>query len=41
MKATLLVSILFFLRLGIPAIVLLTIGEIIRRHTGNLTVGGD
>ena len=41
MKGTLLVAAMFIIRLGIPAIVMLALGEIIRRHSGNLTAGGD
>lgn len=35
MKATLIVAFLTFLRLGIPAIVLLSLGELLRRSQNN------
>jgi hypothetical protein len=35
MKATLIVAFLTFLRLGIPAIVLLSLGEVLRRAQNN------
>lgn len=31
----------FILRLGVPALVLLTAGEIIRRRSGHAIFGGD
>jgi len=41
MKGTLFIAVMFVIRLGIPAFVILTLGEIIRRHSGSIQVGGD
>ena len=41
MKGTLFVLVLFVLRLGIPAFVLLSIGEILKRRSGGFLTGGD
>jgi hypothetical protein len=41
MKGTLLIAVMFIVRLGIPALVVLTIGEIFKRTSRNLPVGGD
>ena len=40
MKSTLFVLILFVLRLGIPALVLLSIGEVLKRRPGGSRAGG-
>jgi hypothetical protein len=40
MKGTLFVLVLFVLRLGIPALVLLSIGEILKRRPGDFRAGG-
>ena len=41
MKSSLFVLVLFVLRLGIPAIVLLAMGEILKHRSGGFLAGGD
>ncbi len=41
MEGTLYVLGFFVLRLGVPALVLLAVGELVRRHSSHIIVGGD
>jgi hypothetical protein len=41
MEGTLYILGLFVLRLGVPALVLLTVGELVRRRSSHNFVGGD
>jgi len=41
MKGILFVLVLFVLRLGIPAIVILSVGEILRHRAGGFQAGGN
>jgi hypothetical protein len=41
MEGVLYVLALFVLRLGVPAVIILSVGEIIRRRTSHGIAGGD
>ena len=41
MEGTLYILGFFVLRLGVPALLFLTIGELVRRHSSHTIVGGD